>query len=107
MPTVSTATTDMAYTETTKREIPSSRKTPSSRVGYKQAPSADRRSPRQKVFRITINGLEEWTEDSDGRNMIEVQHKLALLNPGSHVRVREQWLTGTRPRPVFEGDGED
>ena len=62
----------------------------------------------KRVFRITLNGLEEWVEDAEGRCMVEVQHKLATgMFKGSSIRIREQWLTGARSKPVLDDEEED
>ena len=63
------------------------------------------RIPRQRVFKIVINGLQEWVEDAGNRVGLEVQHKLATtMFQGKSVRVIEQYLGGARPKmaPVEE-----
>ena len=68
------------------------------------------RIPRQRVFKIIIQGLQEWVEDAGTRVGLEVQHKLATtMFQGRSVRVIEQYLGGAKPKmaPVEEEEGEE
>lgn len=61
------------------------------------------RIPRQRVFRVTIDGLHQWTEDAGPRSLYEFQHKLATVTyPGQVVRVSEQFLGGAKAKVVNE-----
>ena len=63
------------------------------------------RIPRQRVFRIVINGKNEWREDAAGRNLLEVQHKLATeVFKGCSVRVQEQYLGGAKSKLEVEDE---
>ncbi len=57
------------------------------------------RISRKRVFRITINGTQEFTEEAGLRSAIEVQHSLATERfPGARVRVQELYLGGAKAR---------
>ena len=66
------------------------------------------RIPRQRVFKIVINGLQEWVEDAGNRVAIEVQHKLVTtMFPGKSVKVIEQYLGGAKPKLTQIEDEEE
>ena len=66
------------------------------------------RIPRQRVFKIIIQGLQEWVEDAGTRVGLEVQHKLATtMFQGKSVRVIELYIGGAKARPVVDAEEED
>lgn len=65
------------------------------------------RSPRHRIFSITVNGKKQWQEDARGRVGIEVQHDLATSPDrfkGQSVRVIEKYIGGARARVKDETD---
>jgi hypothetical protein len=57
------------------------------------------RTPRERIFHITVHGRDEWREPAGQRCAIELQHRLATEQfPGTSVRVREQFLGGAKAK---------
>ena len=54
------------------------------------------RIPRQRIFKICINGTDEWVEQAGNRTVLETQHRFSVEMPGAFVRVREQYLGGAK-----------
>ncbi len=55
------------------------------------------RTPRERIFHITVNGRDDWREPAGVRCAIELQHRLATEQfPGASVRVREMFLGGAK-----------
>ena len=64
------------------------------------------RTRRQRVFRVTINGIHQWTEDAGSRSVFEFHHNLSTGKyVGCSVRVQEQFLGGAKVR-VLEDEEE-
>lgn len=60
------------------------------------------RTPRKRVFKVTVGGTKTWVEDARGTS-IERQHTLAMAqrelgNPFISVRVQEQYLGGAKAK---------
>lgn len=65
------------------------------------------RTQREKIFRITVNGRDEWNEGAGQRTPEEVQHRMATEQfPGKSVRVREQYLGGAKAKLVEPEEAE-
>lgn len=65
------------------------------------------RASRRRVFKICVNGQDEWIEDAGERTAVEVQHKLVTeMFKGSFVRVQEQYLGGAKT-PLRPASGEE
>ena len=65
------------------------------------------RSPRHRIFDITVNGLKCWREDARGRVALEVQHDLATSPErfkGQSVRVVEKYIGGAKPSLKMEDE---
>ena len=57
------------------------------------------RTPLKRVFRITINGTDQWVEPAGTRTVVETQHFMATeAHPGCFVRVQELYLGGAKAR---------
>jgi hypothetical protein len=53
-----------------------------------------KRQRTERVFHVTVNGQQEWTEPADDRSMAEFQHELATERfPGKLVRVEQKFQT--------------
>lgn len=68
------------------------------------------RIPRKRMFRITVNGTDSWTESAGERTVLETQHQLVTeIVPGGFVRVQEFYIGGAAaPRREEEDeDGEE
>lgn len=65
------------------------------------------RAKRQRVFKITVNGRDQWKEEAGNRSVVETQHKLATeMFPGSFVRIQEIYIGGARPSRVLDEEEE-
>ena len=61
------------------------------------------RIPRRRVFKIIVQGRDEWLEEAGSRTVLETQHALSQKFSGQSVRVIEQYLGGARAQlPVEE-----
>ena len=57
------------------------------------------------MFRVTIDGTHQWTEDAGSRSVFEFHHNLSTGKyVGCSVRVTEQFLGGAKSKlqPVEE-----
>ena len=65
------------------------------------------RTPRQRVFRVTVNGTDQWTEQAGSRTVLEFQHRMATeMIPGAFVRVEEQYIGGAKAPLYNEEEGD-
>ena len=64
------------------------------------------RIPRNRVFRVTVNGQDTWLEPAGERTPEELQHRLVTDRGYRFVRVQEMYLGGAKAKLVEEEDEE-
>lgn len=59
---------------------------------------------RQRVFKVTLQGTQGWSEPAGSRSLYEFQHDLSVRNPGKAIRVTEFYMGGAKSRTAPEDD---